>query len=486
MIKKTVRDQSYSLNDYLGYVKEGDICDNADVQRLAGSFDNREINELVYTALTQDHIPELILAECNEDNHTYITDGLQRTTMLTLFKYGNYKISSAIDNPIVEYMSKKRDENGNIVRNERGQIKLEEVSFNIIGKTFETLPEELQKAFNDFQIRIVIHEDCTMKRISELIKRYNCQRAMTASQKAFTYMNVYAVAARGISNKKFFVECSGYKEKEKINGTIERVVTESIMCVYHLDDWKKTPKAVCEYLNNNSSDEEFKEFNKLVDRLGDIVNADFNKVFTSKNSFIWFNIFSKFIKYGIDDYRFADFIKEFNNTLHSKIVEEVTYKDMDNITYDKLDKEAGTKDKVLVSAKINTLEKLLMDYLHISIEESDLLDGIEQEDIDFYEDMLSDLTLSVDNSSKLLDKHNHESMIKLMEYCCKKDIDPDNWFINYFNRNSDYIKSQKQNYEKMCADLLTYIGKNELEISFLDDGCGINKRKEKVNGEISS
>lgn len=91
------------------------------------------------------------------------------------------------------------------------------------------------------------------------------------------------------------------------------------------------------------------------------------------------------------------------------------------------------------------------------MEDDDLLDGIEKEDIDFYEDMLSDLTLNVDNSSKLLNKSNHNSMIKLMEYCCKEDIDPDKWFIDYFNHNSNYIKDQKQNFIKMKNSLEKYI-----------------------------
>ena len=168
MVKKTVRDLTYALETYLRYVQGGDICENADVQRLAGNFDTREVNELVYTTLTGDHIPELILAECNEDGLTYIVDGLQRTSMLKLFRYGNHKITSAIDNSIVEYSRKRRDKDGNLLKNERNQIEYEDATFNIKNKSYDMLPEELKKEFNDFQIRIVVHEDCTKKRISEL------------------------------------------------------------------------------------------------------------------------------------------------------------------------------------------------------------------------------------------------------------------------------------------------------------------------------
>lgn len=243
IVKKAVRDQVYTIETYLKYVNDGDICETADVQRLAGNFDKREVNEIIYTTLTGDHIPELILAECKEDNRTYIADGLQRTTMLKWFKNG-YRITSAIDNPVVAYMAKKRDENGNIIKNERGQVEYEEANFDIRNKTIDDLPDELKKEFNDFQLRVVIHENCTMKRISELIKRYNYQKAMTPSQKAFTYMDNFAIKTRDISNNKFFVECEGYTEKEKINGTIERVITESIMHIFHFDNWKTSPSTV--------------------------------------------------------------------------------------------------------------------------------------------------------------------------------------------------------------------------------------------------
>lgn len=466
MAKKTVRDLTYALETYLKYVQSGDICDDADVQRVAGNFDTREVNELAYTTLTGDHIPELILAECIEDGMTYIVDGLQRTSMLKLFRYGNHKITSAIDNSIVEYSRKKRDENGRIIKNERGQVEYEDATFNIKNKTYDMLPDELKKEFNDFQIRIVVHENCTMKRISELIKRYNYQRAMTASQKAFTYIDNYAVKTRAISTKKFFVECKGYKDSEKINGTIERVVTESVMCMFHLDEWKKTSKDLCMYLNNNSSVEEFAQFDEVVERLGNVITQDFNSVFTSKNSFVWFTLFHKFTKLGRKDKEFADFICEFNSSLKDKIVGGITYKNMESITYSKLDKEAGTKDKVLILAKLNILETLMYEFLSINKEDLEEVDTLEfvkenvksdvtEEDVEFYEDMLEDLTLEVDNSSKLLDKHNHPSLVALVGYACENECDDilQDWFKRFFVANASYNLNQKQNLHMMISSL---------------------------------
>ena len=475
MIKRTVRDQVYTLETYLKYVNDGDICENADVQRLAGNFDQREINELVYTVLTGDHLPELILAECNEDNHTYIADGLQRTTMLKLFRYGR-KITSSIDNPIVGYMSKKRDEKGNIAKNERGQVELEEAQVDIRNKTYATLPDELKKAFNDFQVRVVIHEDCSMERISELIKRYNYQRPMTSSQKAFTYVDKFAVTIREISNKRFFVECSGYKEPEKVNGTIERVITESVMCMFHFDAWKKSSKSVCEYLNKNSNYREFVLLKEFVDRLGNIVNSDFEKVFTSKNSFIWFKLFYKFTQLGLDDEKFAEFLAKFNEQLKDRVVSNIKYKDMEEITYSKLDKEPGTKDKVLILAKLEILESLMADYFNMHISKTDkslsedmfIANNLKmdirevQEDLELYEESLNDLArTSIRDGSKLLEEGNHLSLLAMMAYSYQNDVNLDDWLKEYAERNNTYLVDQEKNFLHMTADFENYINKKK-------------------------
>lgn len=483
MIKKTVRDQMYTVDTYLKYVKEGDICANAEVQRVAGSYDSREANGILYTALTSDHLPELILAECIEDNVTYIVDGAQRTAILMSFRYGNYKITTSIDNPVVEYMRKKRDKDGKVIL-KHGRIEYEEAEFNIRNKTFEMLPEELQKGFNDFQFRVVIHEECTKKRISELIKRYNTHKAMNTAQQAFTYLNNYASYVReDILTEKFFVDCEGYSDSEKLKGTLERVVTESIMLINHFDDWKKGSRAICEYLNNNSKIEEFESFRNNISRLGHIIDSSFYDKYTSKNSFIWFALFDKFTRYGLDDKRFADFITAFDSQLHNKIIVDIRYKDMENITYDKLDKEPGTKDKALIVAKLGLLEKLMDDFFYAEEVDIELEDtsanretfivenvGIDaeklHEEFEFYEESLDDLvekTIRID--SKLRNPENRVSLLAMLVYSYENDKDLDDWMEEYAKSNNTYFVNQKKNFLHMRDDFETFLLKKNGEVA---------------------
>lgn len=473
MIKRTVRDQVYTLDTYLKYVNDGDICEHADVQRMAGNFDTKEVNEIIYTILTLDHIPEIILAECIEDGRTYIVDGLQRTTMMKLFRFGNFKITSSIDNSIIEYSKKKCDEKGNIIKNNRNQVIFEDAEFNIKNKTYESLPVELQKTFNDFQLSFAIHENCTKERISELIKRYNYHKAMTTPQRALTYMYKYGGIVKEIVKKDFFTECFGYKEREKINGTMERVVTESVMYIFHANNWKKQTKSVCEFLNKNSSKEEFEEFGNIIDRLGKIITPEFNKVFTSKNSFIWFKLFKKFMEYDLDDKLFVDFIIEFNNNLKDKEIESIEYKNLSHITYSRLDKENGTKDKVLITAKTEILETLMKEYLHIEEteeiedEETFISDVVEIDKLEVHENMeLYIDTLNGDYGlkekcikygSKLLDTQNNISLLALVAYSYKIGQDLDDWLTEYAKNNNTYFIDQKRNFYHMRKEFNQYL-----------------------------
>ena len=484
MIKKTVRDQMYTVETYLKYVNEGDICDNAEVQREAGNYDKREANLIIHTSLSGDHLPELILAECIEDNVTYIVDGAQRTAILKNFKYGNYKVTTAIDDPVVEYMRKRRDEDGKIIST-HGRVEFEEAEFNIRNKTYDGLPKELKKTFNDFQFRVIIHENCTKKRISELIKRYNTHKPMNAAQQAFTYLDNYAAYVRDeILTEKFFVDCEGYTDSEKLKGILERVVTESIMLINHFDDWKKGSRAICEYLNNNSSFEEFEVFKNNVSRLGSIIAPNFYDKFTSKNSFIWFALFDNFTKYGLDDKNFADFIAMFDSKFHNKVISDIEYKDMKDITYDKLDKEPGTKDKALIVAKLGLLEKLMKGFLNIEdmdieLENVEPIDiesfitenvGIDKEglheDMEFYEQSLDDLTnTTIRDGSKLLYPENRPSLLAMVVYSYKRDRDLDEWMEEYARNNKTYFVDQKKNYLHMRDDFEVFLSKKNGEVA---------------------
>lgn len=56
------RKQIYTMFMYLKKIMDKDIRSDADVQRLAGQWDNEMVNELIVTVLTDNYIPPLFLA----------------------------------------------------------------------------------------------------------------------------------------------------------------------------------------------------------------------------------------------------------------------------------------------------------------------------------------------------------------------------------------------------------------------------------------
>ncbi|WP_099467819.1 DUF262 domain-containing protein [Konateibacter massiliensis] len=478
---KKIRKQTLALKSYLEKMKEEnqEIRSDQDVQRLSGQWDNSMINELVATVLTDDYIPPIILGEEEREDDTtqlWVIDGLQRSSTLDLYRYGNWTITSAIEDSIIEYQ-KNKIEDGKVCRDEEGNLIKDTVEFDIKGKTFDELPNELKKKFDDYQIEMAVHQNCTMEQISKLIRRYNNHRGMNTVQKAFTYLNNFARKIRAIIDMRFFKDCMKDLGKEKIKGGYERIIMESVMVMFHLDKWKKTPKDIGKYLNNNATDEEFDVLKEVISRLEPVVDDNFKEIFNMKDSFIWFAFFHRFLKLGLDDSRFRDFLKEFTSELHNK-----TFEEYDNRSFDTVDGGKGTKDKRVIIQKLDMLEKLMNDFLHIKnvefskneleIENNEVSKeqfiaenvGMDIEDIkadmELYEQSLDDLLdKAVKDGSKLLNKANRVSLLAMISYSYKEDKDLDEWMLEYAKNNNTYFIDQKKNYIHMLKDLENFIKK---------------------------
>lgn len=457
------RKQTYTMDMYLNKVNDSDIRNDADTQRQF-VWSKEQVNELIVTVLTEDYIPPIILAEEN-DSQLWIVDGGQRTAALSKYRNGNHKITSAIENSIIFYKAKKKDKNGDICLDNEGNIVWEEASFDIKNKTYDKLPVELKKRFNEYQIETVIHENCDNHRISKLIKRYNNHTSMNVNQRAFTYIDNFARSIREILNRKFFLDHSDYKESEKIKGVTERVVVETIMCSNHFDNWKKPTKAICEYLNENANKEEFEKLSENLSRLEKVITEDIKEIFNSKDSFIFLTLFEKFTRLGCDDNKFAEFLREFKNDLR------INKKSKNGLLFDEIDKDKGTKDKSVITSKLDMLEEMMKEYLHIDeaksneisaetfIAENLNMDINEiEEDIDFYNKSLDDLiNKTIKDEPKLLHNENRLSLLAMVAYSYKEDIDLEEWLTNYAKNNNTYFVDQKKNFIHMRDDLKKFI-----------------------------
>ena len=440
------RKQTYTMSQYLENVKDGYISNDADTQRVPEW--KAIVDGLAVTVLTDDYVPVIILAE--EDNgQIHIVDGGSRTAAFRMIRYGNHKIKSSVENPIIQYKAMSKDENGKAV--------WEDSEFDIRNKTFDQFPKELQKKFDEYQVDTVVHEHCNKEKIAMYIKRYNEHKAMNANQKMFVYLPTFAEKIRDISKRNFFINNCVINDNEKDKGMLERVISETVMTMFHFDKWNKNGKKIATYLNENASVDEFNKLDSNLERLESIITDATKTLFNSKDSFIWLTLFDKFTQYGLDDTKFGEFLDAFVNELKDKPID-------DKLFYT-VDEKGSTKDKSVIVDKLHILETLMKEFLHIEETEEvkDILKFVKKnvnpdvtdEDVEFYSEMLNDITLEVDNDTKLLDEHNRPSLVALVGYACQNDIDDKlvAWIKNFFVNNFTYKLNQRENYIDMKNSL---------------------------------
>lgn len=504
---------SYSIESLSKQLRQHRLRDNHPLQRTSGQWNLLTKSELISDILQGNSLLQIVISEEIKAGITmhWLIDGKQRSTNLKDYLEDGFAVSKNVQRYMIEYQTDKTDEDGNVILNEDGFPIPESKTFDIRGKKFSQLPEELQDKFKDYQVPVMLNLNCTKKDIAYDIARFNRCRPMNISQSGWLGLEEsYAEYVDKILKMDFFkVDCdkSSYSNTNIKNGSLRRVIIEAIMTSKYLSHFDKDFGKMCIYLTENANESVFIDFYLILERLSNVLKGDTSDIFNNKNSFLWFALFDKFIEYGVEDDKFNDFIQEFKETLHSK--------EIDGVTYDCLNGQKGTKDRSSVTKRFNHLLTLMKEYLHIedSVEESELDvieddlfdtevveesddkkpiiaevteysaignkeiehvsgevadkdtlefvkmcvdDDVTDADILDYEEDLDVVTLDVDNNSKLLDGVNHKSLIALIAYAYKIDEDIDEWFKDYFKRTNTYEIDQKRNYLHMRNDFIRF------------------------------
>ena len=120
------------------------------------------------------------------------------------------------------------------------------------------------------------------------------------------------------------------------------------------------------------------------------------------------------------------------------------------------------------------LDKLMREYLHIDemglSEETEIItpetfvsDMVDmpvetvKEEMDFYEETLDGLeNNTIRDGSKLLDTANRLSLLAMVAYSYKNDVDLDDWLEEYAKNNNTYYIDQKKNFSHMINDFNLY------------------------------
>lgn len=467
-----VKKDQMMLGTLLNQFKRGQINKNHPLQRKPDQWSDEAKSGLAATIIKGEDIDSIKICEqivSSTEFILWLIDGLQRLTVLESFKNNAFEIKKSLEMPIMYYQGV--DENG----------KVGVIEYDLREKKYKDLPDELKEKFDSYPVDIVKHLDCTDEEIAYHIARYNRQTSMNVNQKNILVAWKIAPEIKKIVSNRFFADCGNYNPKEDTKEVFNRIVCESIMTMFHLDNWKKS-KQMSLYLNENATKYEFEVFENELNRLYKIIDQDtVGKLFNSKNSFIWFAAFHTFTQFGIEDIKFIDFLEEFQKTLHSK-----TFVEYENKSFDTYDDGKGTKDKKVVKAKLNMLEQLMKEYLHITEEtnsetennntdesdtkscESDstlkfiqnnVSKDVSNEDIEEYQDFM-DSYVNIDSE---LYKQCSMALMALTAYAykCDRDVELGKWIENCQSRKWQNLSpSQEVNFKYMKRSFDNFINAN--------------------------
>lgn len=353
-----IRKQTFSLDQYLKLMKAETIRSDQECQRMSGQWNANMVNELIATVLNEGYIPPIILGEeiVNGITRQWIIDGLQRSSSLSMFRYGNTKITKNLDECMITYQRKVLDDNGNPKRDGQGEIIWEATEFDIRNKTYNQLPEELKDIFNGYQLETAIHQDCDIAEISKLVRKYNNHTAMNQAQRAFTYVDAFAGEIRRIIENRFFLDMYTCSRNDRKNGTLERIVGDMVLLCNYPDQYKKDTKQGFKWLNENGNISNFEDVNNLLTRLMVSVDAttEVRKLFNSKHAHIFVAAFKAFTESGRNDAEFGKFLEWFVNGGSET--------EIDGKVWDILGVDRSTRDVGVVHGKVDYLVALMKQY----------------------------------------------------------------------------------------------------------------------------
>lgn len=453
------------------------------LQRESEQWASLQMGNLVSDILQGNPLPPLIFAEqiINGFPVIWVIDGKQRCMNAYNYIKDEYKVSNKVRRPIIQYQSIVTDESGNPILTEDGIPEMEMCSFDIRKKKFSQLPNELKDKFMDYCFNYEQYINCSADDLAYHIARYNDGKPMNTQQKGFINIGEkFAPKIKSIAAMPFFTNCDGYKKSEMNNGTINRTVIEGIMATYFLKNWNKDFSAMCNYIQKNATSEMFGEFEDLIEQISDVFNGrenDFADFFNSKDSFLWFALFNKFTKLGLDNARFVEFLESFRSELHSKKINGNSY---DDFVTDETGKARPTKDAYIVLPKMETLFALMDEYFDVKSESvvkstdfteikdaecnvenideiSEVLSFVKENidmdtnesDIELFNDMVCDC---VKVSSAIYQKCK-SALIAIMAYACKKENDAyfEKW-VRRFDKITDFSSDINENYTYFKRD----------------------------------
>ena len=476
---------TYMCSKLCDMVARGDLRENHPQQRKSGQWTNETRDNFIVSVILNEDFDPIKICEQLTDNGVilWLIDGLQRSTTIENFRSGKFVLGNKITPSIIRYQESIR-ENGNFT------YKIAE--YDLRGKSYKDLPDKLRENFDNCNVDIIKHLDCSDEDIGRHIVRYNSGRPMVASQKIAAYMHNSIKYIKDLSSHAFFSDCAAFSNTADRNGTVDKVVSEAIMGINYFHDWNKDAKKIGTYINDNAEEEVFANFKEYLNRLYNVVTPETGKYFTQKNSILFFMLFDRFTKYEMDDIYFQKFLENLEVLKKTKVTALNQYETEKGsgeytnvVSFAFLDAAITSKNKGAIEDKLFILEKLMKDFFNVDDEspnslkynDSNKLDDEEKnllsyikdnvsrdityDDVELYHDILNDC-IKVD--SLLKEKVELKNLISIVAYACKIERDDilSEWFQDIEKNEFSYWNNEISVYQNLMINFEKYIEDREL------------------------
>lgn len=482
LLRDKIKRDTYMVSKLSGMINRGDLRENHPQQRKSGQWDNSTRDNFIVTVIKNEDFDPIKICEqlTSEGIVLWLIDGLQRSTTIANYKSGKFALGKNIDPCVIEYQEAVKDKNGNIT--------YQNVSYDLRGKAYKDLPDKLKEDFDNCPVDVVKHLDCTDEEVGRHIVRYNSGRPMVTAQKISAYMYNTAKYVKELSGHAFFNDCANYSDTADKNGTVDKVVSESIMGLNFFDSWNKDARKIGKYLNSNATEEMFDNFRGYLDRLLTVITPQTGKLFSSKNALIWFMLFDRFTKKGYPDEKFQLFLEHYGELKKIKVNVSHEYELIkgsgeytDTLSFAELDGCKSTKDKGVIEDKLHILETVMDDFIksnccskeyiseECAVTAKDIIkqyvdNDIDDDEVELFELMTNDVSEVInDIDSNFLSENNRPSFVALVGYADKngKDKMLNDWLM-YFEKKKELILDQRQNFLHMRQDFDRFCEEHKL------------------------
>lgn len=432
-----------SIHEILRKTNQGLLSIHHALQRTSGQWNSEDKSNYISDILQGLPMPELVLAEERSYGRKiiWILDGVQRTSNIQDYLDNKFSISKKVERYMIEYAVSVLDEDGIQKRDEDGKPISEVRYFDIRGKRFKQLPQEIQDEFMYYKFDAVLYQDCSEENLAYHLKRYNAGKPMNTEQKGFTYIgDRFANVVKNITSLSFFEDAIGkYSSNDFKTGRINRVIVESLMTTKFLSDWSKDFATNCKYINTIATADDFEELKVLIESIEDEIDPVVGKMFDTKNSFLWFGLYSKFVKLGLNVSQFNDFMIKLNKGMYTKdedgkIIKDapmsgICIVDIDGTTFEELLKNSSTKDVNVVKTRIDFLVKLMCKYFNVDVPKEEDNSVELNDDLKDFVGNFGDVNIAIESLMFTTNNHSYNDFeIKTLQNVIR-------WYKKYGNKS---------------------------------------------------